>query len=84
MLISYLARLSQLDEKFYKIDGMDGRAVSGPPVFKKTGLHLSAILLKNDGISEGDEFRFSMTEVGKIVLEKIQMARFSGIMCRQA
>ncbi|KUG29904.1 hypothetical protein ASZ90_000214 [hydrocarbon metagenome] len=71
MLKSYLARLIQLDEKFYKIDGMEGRAVSGSPTFKKTGLHLGATLLKNYGFSEGDEFRVSCMEAGKIVLEKI-------------
>jgi len=71
MLKSYLARLIQLDEKFYKIDGMEGRAVSGSPTFKKTGLHLGATLLKNYGFSEGDEFRVSCMEAGKIMLEKI-------------
>jgi len=71
MLKSYLARLIQLDEKFYKIEGLDGRVVSSSPTFKKTGLHLSATLLKNYGFSEGDEFRFSVPEAGKIMLEKI-------------
>lgn len=71
MLKAYLARLIQLDEKFYKIEGMEGRAASGSPTFKKTGLHLGATLLKNYGFSEGDEFRASCMEPGKIVLEKI-------------
>jgi len=71
MLKAYLARLMMLDEKFYKIAGMDGRAVSGSPVFKKTGLHLGATLLKNYGFGEGDAFRVSAPEAGKIVMEKI-------------
>lgn len=71
MVKSYLARLIQLDEKYYKIEGFDGRVVSSFPTFKKTGLHLGATLLKNYGFSEGDEFRFSVPEAGKIVLEKI-------------
>jgi len=71
MVKSYLARLIQMDEQFYKIEGMEGRVVSGSPKIKKTGLHLSAALLKNYGFSEGDEFRLSVPEAGKIVLEKI-------------
>jgi predicted alpha/beta-fold hydrolase len=71
MVKSSLARLIQMDEQFYKIEGMEGRAVSGSPKFKKTGLHLGATLLKNYGFKEGEEFRISVTEAGKIVLEKI-------------
>ncbi|KUG29899.1 hypothetical protein ASZ90_000209 [hydrocarbon metagenome] len=35
MVKSYLSRLMMLDEKFYKIEGMEGRAVSGSPKIKK-------------------------------------------------
>lgn len=71
MVKSSLARLVRLDRKFYKISGMEGRAVSGSPKIKKTGLHLSTTLLKNYGFKEGDEFRFSVREEGEIVLEKV-------------
>ncbi len=70
-LKTYLAKLIQLDEKFYKIEGMDERAVTGTPKFGKNGMHLSSALLKNYGFKEGDSFKFSMPEDGKIVLEKV-------------
>lgn len=72
MLKTYLTRLMMLDEKFYKIAGLEGRAVSGNPKFNKNGLHLSATLLANYGFAEGDTFTFSVPEEGKIVLEKVE------------
>ncbi|MDQ7832965.1 MAG: hypothetical protein RDU30_14635 [Desulfovibrionaceae bacterium] len=71
MVKSSLVRLIQMDEQFCKIEGMEGRAVNGSPKIEKTGLHLGATLLKNYGFSEGDEFRISVPEAGKIILEKI-------------
>ena len=70
MLKSYLARLIQLDEEFYKIIGLDSRVVSGNPKFAKNGLHLSATLLGNYGFELGDTFKVSSAD-GKIVLEKM-------------
>lgn len=70
-LKSYLAKLIQLDEQFYKIDGMEERAVAGAPKFGKNGIHLSAALLKSYGFMEGESFKFSAPEAGKILLEKI-------------
>jgi len=69
-LKTYLAKLIQLDEQFYKIAGMEERAVGGAPKFGKNGLHLSAALLKSYGFNEGDSFKFSAPEAEKIVLEK--------------
>ena len=65
-----LVKLMTLDEKFYKIEGMDARAVSGNAKLSKTGIHLSPTLLANYGFSQGDEFKVSCLEEGKIVLEK--------------
>lgn len=70
-LKTYLAKLIQLDEKFYKIEGMDERAVAGTPKFGKNGIHLSAALLTSYGFKEGESFKFSAPEAGKILLEKI-------------
>ncbi|KHK00205.1 hypothetical protein [Desulfovibrio sp. TomC] len=69
-LKTYLAKLIQLDEQFYKIVGMEERAVGGASKFGKNGIHLSAALLTNYGFSQGDEFKVSCLEEGKIVLEK--------------
>jgi len=63
--------LIQLDEQFYKIAGMEERAVGGDPKFGKNGIHLIAALLKSYGFKEGETFKFSAPEAGKIVLEKI-------------
>jgi len=41
------------------------------PKSGKNGLHLSATLLKSYGFNEGDAFKFTAPETGKIVLEKI-------------
>jgi len=41
------------------------------PEDQKAGLHLGATLLKNYGFKEGEEFRFLVTEEGKIGLEKV-------------
>ena len=71
MLKSYVARLIQLDEEFYKVAGMEERAVAGAPKFGKNGIHLSAALLKSYGFKEGETFKFSAPEAGKIILEKI-------------
>jgi len=71
MLKSFLARLIQIDEQFYKIEGMEERAVAGAPKFGKNGIHLSAALLKSYGFNEGECFRFSAPEAGKITLEVI-------------
>ena len=67
---AHLLKLMQMDEKFYKIEGMDTRAVSGNAKFSGTGLRLSPALLTNYGFSQGDEFKVSCLEEGKIVLEK--------------
>ncbi len=72
MLKAHLSRLMMMDETFYKVAGMEGRAVSGRPTFKKNGIHLGATLLSNYGFSEGDAFRLSVPEAGKIVLEKVE------------
>ena len=69
-LKAHLLKLMQMDEKFYKIEGMDARAVSGNAKFGTTGLRLSPTLLANYGFSQGDEFKVSCWEEGKIVLEK--------------
>jgi len=69
-LKAHLMKLMQLDEKFYKIDGMEGRSVSGNIKFSKTGLRLSETLLTNYGFKAGDTFKFSCTDDGKIILEK--------------
>ncbi|EFL52462.1 conserved hypothetical protein [Solidesulfovibrio fructosivorans JJ]] len=59
-----------LDEKFYKIEGMDARVSSGSVKFAKNGLRLSPTLLANYGFSQGDEFKVSCLDAGKIVLER--------------
>jgi hypothetical protein len=69
-LKNHLTKLMTLDEKFYKIEGMDARTVSGNAKLSKTGIHLSPTLLANYGFSQGDEFKVSCLEEGKIVLEK--------------
>jgi hypothetical protein len=69
-LKNYLLKLMQMDEKFYKIDGMETRAVSGNVKFGTTGLRLSPTLLTNYGFSQSDEFKVSFLDEGKIVLEK--------------
>jgi len=51
---------------------MEERAVAGAPKkFGKNGIHLSAALLKSYGFKEGECFRFSAPEAGKITLEVI-------------
>ena len=69
-LKAHLLKLMQMDEKFYKIEGMEDRTVSGNAKLSKTGIHLSPTLLANYGFSQGDEFKVSCLEEGKIVLEK--------------
>ena len=69
-LKAHLLKLMQMDEKFYKIEGMDARVASGSVKFSGTGLRLSPTLLANYGFSQGDEFKVSCLEEGKIVLEK--------------
>ena len=64
-----MAKLIQLDDQFYKIAGMEVRAVGGTPKFGKNGIHLSAALLKSYGFKEGETFKFSAPEAGKILLE---------------
>jgi len=44
---------------------MDGRVVGGSPKIKKTGLHLGATLLKNDGFSDGDAFQLTVSSPQK-------------------
>lgn len=63
--------LLRLGEQFYKIAGMEERAVAGAPKFGKNGIHLSAALLKSYEFKEGESFKFSVSEAGKIILEKI-------------
>ncbi|MHC1790242.1 ArsR family transcriptional regulator [Solidesulfovibrio sp.] len=69
-LKAYLLKLMQMDEKFYKIEGMGDRAVSGNVKFGTMGVRLSPTLLGNFGFTVGDEFKVSCLEEGKIVLEK--------------
>ena len=64
------AKLMQMDETFYSIEGMGDRAVSGNVKFGTMGLRLSPTLLFDYGFSQGDEFKVSCLEEGKIVLEK--------------
>jgi hypothetical protein len=70
-LKAHLLKLMQMDEKFYKIEGMDTRVAAGSVKFSKNGLRLSPTLLANYGFSQGDEFKVSCLEEGKIILEKI-------------
>jgi len=69
-LKAHLLKLMQMDQKFYKIEGMDTRTVSGNVKFSGTGLRLSPTLLANYGFNLGDEFKVACLEEGKIVLEK--------------
>ena len=69
-LKAHLLKLMQMDDKYYKIEGMDTRTVSGNVKFSGTGLRLSPTLLANYGFQQGDEFKVSCLEEGKIVLEK--------------
>ena len=69
-LKNHLLKLMQMDEKFYKIGGMETRAVSGNAKFSKNGLRLSPSLLSNYGFTLGDEFKVSSLEEGKILLEQ--------------
>lgn len=69
-LKNHLMKLMALDEQFYKIEGMDTRAVTGNIKFSGTGVRLSPTLLANYGFKQGDEFKVSCLEEGKIVLEK--------------
>lgn len=71
ILKSYLLKLMNLDKKFYTIDGLEERVVTGNPKFTKLGLRLSPSLLTSYGFQIDDEFKFSSPESGKIVLEKI-------------
>lgn len=70
-LKAHLLKLIQMDEKFYKIEGMDERCVSGNVKYAAAGVRLSPTMLKNFGFSQGDEFRVLCPEGGRIVLEKI-------------
>ena len=69
-LKAHLLKLMQMDEKFYKIEGMETRAVSGNAKFSKNGLRLSPSVLSNYGFTLGDEFKVSSLEEGKILLEQ--------------
>ena len=69
-LKNHLLKLMQMDEKFYKIEGMEDRTVSGNAKFSKNGLRLSPTLMGNYGFEIGDEFKVSSLEEGRIVLEK--------------
>ena len=69
-LKAHLLKLMQMDEKFYRIEGMEDRTVSGNAKFSKNGLRLSPTLLSNYGFTLGDEFKVSCLEEGKIVLEQ--------------
>jgi hypothetical protein len=70
-LKAHLFKLMQMDEEFYKIEGMDERCVSGNVKYAAVGIRLSPTMLKNYGFSQGDEFRVVCPEGGRIVLEKI-------------
>ena len=50
---------------------MEECAVAGVPKFGKTGIHLRAALLKSYGFKEGESYKFSAHEVGKIIQKKI-------------
>jgi len=69
-LKAHLLKLMQMDQKFYKIEGMDARVASGSVKLSKNGLRLSSTLLASYGFKQGDEFKISCLEAGKIVLEK--------------
>ena len=69
-LKSYLLKLMQMDEKFYKIEGMETRAVSGNVKIGTMGHRLSPTLMGNYGFEIGDQFKVSSLEEGRIVLEK--------------
>ncbi|MFU2207783.1 ArsR family transcriptional regulator [Solidesulfovibrio sp. C21] len=69
-LKAHLLKLMQMDEKFYSIEGMGDRAVSGNVKYAAAGVRLSPTMLKNYGFTVGDEFKISCMEEGKIVLEK--------------
>ena len=69
-LKAHLLKLMQMDEKFYAIEGMGDRAVSGNVKFGTMGVRLSPTLMGNYGFAVGDEFKVSCLEEGKIVLEK--------------
>jgi len=69
-LKAHLLKLMQMDEKFYKIEGMEDRAVSGNAKLGNNGLRLSPTLMGNYGFTVGGEFKVTCLEEGKIVLEK--------------
>ncbi|MYL84531.1 ArsR family transcriptional regulator [Desulfovibrio aerotolerans] len=69
-LKAHLLKLMQMDEKFYRIEGMEDRAASGNVKFSKNGLRLSPTLMGNYGFEFGDEFKVSSLEDRKIVLEQ--------------
>jgi len=46
-LKNHLTKLMTLDEKFYKIEGMDARVASGNAKLSKTGIHLSELVAEN-------------------------------------
>jgi len=69
-LKNHLTKLIMMDEEFHKIEGMDARVASGSVKFSKNGLRLSPTLLANYGFKQGEEFKVSCMEEGKIVLEK--------------
>jgi len=50
--------------------GIFGCQTEGNAKFSKNGLRLSPTLLANYGFNQGDEFKVSCLEEGKIVLEK--------------
>uniref|UniRef100_I2Q6I9 Uncharacterized protein n=1 Tax=Desulfovibrio sp. U5L TaxID=596152 RepID=I2Q6I9_9BACT len=70
-LKAHLTKLMLMDERFYKIEGMDERCVSGNVKYAAAGIRLSPTMLKNYGFSQGDEFQVLCPEGGRIVLEKI-------------
>lgn len=61
---NHLLKLIQVDEKLFKIEGMEARAVSGNAKFGTIGLRLSPTLLSNYGFSQGqgDKFKISCLE----------------------
>jgi len=65
-LKNHLTKLMTLDEKFYKIEGMDARAVSGNVKFSGTGVRLSPTLLANYGFSQGDDSRSPAWKRGRL------------------
>lgn len=67
-LKTYLTKLILMDEKFYKIEGMDVRITN--PKVTKLGLKLSVSKMKSYGFAIGDEISISKQADGEILIKK--------------